>query len=753
MFRWAGISSVMLLAFTEVHCGTPEVQPWFDWTLPRAERVAKLLAAMTTEEKIAQMVVDAPEIPRLGVKAYHWRNNVQHGLVDNGVSTQFVQTIGMAATWSAADIYAAGRVTSVEARAKHNIALKENDGNSVMDYGLDLWGPVGNLFRDPRWGRGQETYGEDPYLAAVLTQNYVDSLQTGEQADIYQTLATCKAFVAYSVDNMPPRLSFDPNITETDLNQYYFPVWESCAQRAASVMCAYNGVNGYPMCMSPMLKKVLRDGPTFNFTKPEQYIVTDSGALDFMVTEFKIFNSTVDSAAAGLNAGVDLNSGNVFKKLTTALDQKMVTTEQIDTAMTRLLHAKMAAGMFDPADRVAYSKYGADDIHNEAHLSVAEDLAVRSQVLLKNDNKTLPLSPKTKSIAVIGWGANDTYALLGNYYGCHFARGPVLANCSIVTPLHGIQMAFPDAEVTFTHGVDVESNDTSGFDAAVAAASAADVVVFVGGNRNCEGGQRQGGAHCEGEGQDRPDLQMPGEQTALITRLRSATKTLILAILTGGPIAMTYEAQHADAIIVMWYGGIKGGQALGTNLAGITQPTGRLPMTWVTGISQVPNELDMALDTAPGRTYRHLDQTPLYSFGYGMSGYTEFSYSNVKLSATSVPAGNPKAEVEVCVAVQNVGSVGAEEVVQVYAQPPKFNAKTPNLMLVAFVRTSLISAGETRTVCLPVSMNAFRLMSKETAPFTPNAGTYVLSVGGAQPGKQGTFVGDYVAQTLDLTLV
>eukprot|EP01059_Diplonema_ambulator_P010942 TRINITY_DN20956_c0_g2_i1.p1 TRINITY_DN20956_c0_g2~~TRINITY_DN20956_c0_g2_i1.p1 ORF type:complete len:756 (+),score=253.23 TRINITY_DN20956_c0_g2_i1:144-2270(+) len=692
---------------------------------------------MTDAEKISQMITNATAIDRLGVNAYHWRNNVLHGDVDNGVSTQFTQAVGMAATFSTEWLYKAARITANEQRAKYNIALQQNNGSSVMNYGLDLWGPVANLMRDPRWGRAEETFGEDPLLSLKLAEAFVDGLQNGPQEDIYQTLATCKAFTAYGVDNEPPRLEFDPNITQTDLRQYYFPVWEMCAKKAVSVMCAYNGINGYPMCMSPMLQGVLRD--EFGFTKPENYIVTDTGALEFMVTKFHMFQNYTQAAVAGLTAGVDLNSGTVYDYLTQALQDGSIDRQQLDTAVRRLFTARIAAGTFDPPSTVIYSNLSQADIQSPANLEVAEEVALRSQVLLKNEGGLLPIAPTSvKNVLVVGWGANDTYALLGNYYGCHFGTyGPVLDNCSLTTPLQGIKNVYEahGATVTYSYGVDVESNVTSGFADAVEKAKTADVVFFVGGNRNCEGGQGQGGVHCEGEGHDRPDLEMPGEQTNLMQQLLAVNKKTVLVVLTGGPISMNWEAENLPAIIVMWYGGSRGGQAVADLLAGNVSPSGKLPMTWPTGVAQLPDMLDMALDTPPGRTYRYLDQMPLYKFGFGLT-YSKVEVADGTVTPNSMPAGVGFAT-QVCATITNKGSVAVEEVLQVYAQPPKkYSSKTPNTYLVGFQRSSLIQPGASQKVCAQVETTSLRLVD---ATFAPQPGTYKLTISTA-PANGGKFV-------------
>lgn len=444
---------------------TVSTRPWLDISVPRADRVSALLKAMTIEEKVAQLVVDTPPIVRLGVPAYHWRNNILHGTVDNGVSTQFPQSIGMAASFSPESLRRAARVMADEQRAKHNIELARNRGNSTMDYGLDLWGPNINMFRDPRWGRGQETYGEDPILTAHLLEGFVDGLQRGPQTtntlgeSLYETIATCKHFVGYSVDKSPPRLSFDPNVSETDLRQYFYPAWEKCATTAVSVMCAYNGINGYPMCMSPLIGDVLRGDFGFGENKPEAYIVTDSGALDFMVSQYRRFQNSEDAAVAAMSAGVDLNSGEVYHKLGPALKAGKITLTQLDVALTRLFSARMAMGLFDPANSSVYSQLSQADIMSERNRNEALSMSHKALLLLKNDPprrlgvseadtslSLLPFDPKSmpkKRIAVIGWGANDTYAPLANYMGCGFSSwSPRLKNCSIVTPLEGIRNKF-----------------------------------------------------------------------------------------------------------------------------------------------------------------------------------------------------------------------------------------------------------------------------------------------------------------------
>ena len=754
---------------------------WFDTALPRAQRVSALLAAMTDAEKIAQLVVGTPAIARLGVKSYHWRNNILHGTVDNGVSTQFPQAVGMAASWDPAGLRRAARVMSDEQRAKHNIMKAQQGGNSIMDYGLDLWGPNINMFRDPRWGRGQETYGEDPFLTSSLLRSFVGGLQQGAQTQnalgerFYETLATCKHFAGYTVDEMPPRLSFDPNVSQTDLRQYFLPAWEACASTAVSVMCSYNGLNGNPMCMSPMIEGVLR--AEFNFSRhPENYVVTDSGAVDFMVSKMckdpaadprhcvHKFSSTVDAAVASFHAGVDLNSGSEFSKMGPMLSNNTITAAQVDTALTRLFHARMSLGLFDPDNATVYSQLGPADVMSEAHRDEALSMSEKSILMLRNVGELLPLKASTlkkKKIAVIGWGANDTYATLANYMGCGFGSwSPRLKNCSIITPLGGIRKRFAKlgVDVSFSHGCDVESNSTAGFAAAVALAKAADVVLYVGGNRNCEGGQGHGGAHCESEGHDRPDLEMPGVQTALLKLLHAANPNVVLAMLTGGPISINWEAQNIPSILTIWYGGELMGEALANAMAGDVSPAGRSPYTWPTGLSQVPPELEMSPAFPPGRTYRYLTQVPLFSFGFGLS-YGKFAYSAGRVAPEHVAAGSAAKEVAVCAEIANVGSLASEEVVQAYASPAgSVNADSPpRSQLIGFERTQVLAPGDKATVCISVELSSLRLMAQggtTQSDYRVLSGEYTITISGKSPGPAGKYVakGEDDAVTVQLSI-
>lgn len=731
--------------------------PWLNWTLPTATRAKALVAAMQPEEKTPQLVVDAPAIERLQVPAYHWRSNVLHGLVSNGVSTVFPQAIGMAAAFDAPLLQRSARVWADEQRAKHNVAVNASGGASPMDYGVNLWGPNINSFVHPLWGRGQETYGESPTLSGLLVRAAVRGLQFTEDG-IMETGATAKHFDAYSVDKEPPRLSYLPNISATDLRQHYFPAFTAAVDAGvSSIMCSYNGVAttlgnasfATPMCMSPMLQSVLRDEMGF-----EGYIVTDSGALEFMVSKFHRFNNTEDVAVAAISAGVDLNSGEIFDKpLASAVTGGRVSQDQLDAALLRLFTARIDSGTLDPPSRVPFSGLGPSVPNSEPNRQVALQMARESLVLLKNEANLLPLAlgeGGVRNVAVVGPAANDTYRMAGNYQGCtHGAWQPLMPGCNITTPLAGVHSVFGGVDgvsVDFVEGCAQESNDTSGFAAATSLAVDSDVVIAFMGLRNCEGGQGMGGAHCESEGHDRPDLQLPGVQTEFVQALVATGTPVVLVLSGGGPVATVWEAQHVPAILETWYSGALGGIAVAEALAGKFSPSGRLPVTFYTGMAQLPADPEgMRLAGSPGRTLRYLDQTPLWAFGFGLS-YTNFTYSGVSVSPSTVQssAGARGISVDVCATVTNVGGTAADEVVEVFASletPDRFagQASVPLKQLAGFNRTGVVQAGKAVLACVAVNTTALLTVAPNGA-YGLQPGMYNISIGGRAPGAVGSFV-------------
>jgi beta-glucosidase len=503
--------------------------------------------------------------------------------------------------------------------------------------------------------------------------------------------------------------------------------------------------------MSPLIQEVLRGEMGF-----EGYVVTDSGAVEFMVSKFKRFTNLTDASAASLNAGADLNSGGSFSKgLPAALATGAVNETRLKQALARLFKARIELGLFDGNDG-PFDKLGAADIASPANVATALAVAEESIVLLKNEKATpgakkplLPLDLNSKpTVAIIGPAANDSYRMLGNYYGCSVGTwGPVLSGCNVSTPLNAIQRDVEHAggSVQYALGCDQETNRTTGFAEALSAAKSSDVVVVVLGLRNCEGGQGHGGHNCESEGHDRDVLSLPGVQGELLKELvQKSRKPVVMVLLNGGPVSTPYAAENVPALVEAWYGGSEGGNALSNVLFGRTSPAGRLPFSIVKSVTDLPDDLDMDPTAKPhGRTYRYFNETPLYNFGYGLS-YTTHTYSKFEMP-TVVHASKDK-NVTACCTVTNAGSFLSQEVVQLYAtrQPdppahaPSRLSHVPRVQLVSFTRTAAISPGDSLRVCLPVDIDSLRLWSGTN--FAVQPGTYSFFIGPSAPGPRGIFV-------------
>eukprot|EP00912_Choanoflagellata_sp_UC4_P002052 UC4_evm8s1308 len=718
--------------------------PWLDTNLSPSVRAQSLVSQLSVPDLVDQLITDTPSVSINGfdLPAYHWRNNVLHGLVDNGVSTQFPQATGLAATWNPDLLEEVGDVCGKEQRAKHNIATSYNNlrNPSPMDFGLDLWGP--NI---KRWGRGQETYGECPTLTSVLATRMIKGLQSSPgttPSTRMKTIATPKHFDAYSVDKEPPRLEFDPNITESDLYQYYFPAFRAAVEAGAgSIMCSYNGINGAPMCMSPLIQSVLRDEMGF-----KGYVVTDSGAVDFMVSRFHKFKNTTVAAEASLNAGVDLNSGTCFKTLENSLASGAVNKTRLMEAATRLFTARVSLGLLDPPGFGPFDKLGPADIMSPQNMDVALRAAEESIVLLRNEDGKLPLKSETKSstVGVIGPAADDVYRQLGNYYGCSNGTwGSVLPDCKISTYLESINKTVSEAKgkVLYSKGCDQESNYTGGIGEALDVARKSDIVLMFLGLRNCQGGQGVGGPNCESEGHDREHIELPGKQQDLLEAVASIGKPVVLILTAGGPLSTPWAAKHVPAILMVWYGGAMAADALvNTIWERGSAPSGKLPFAIVQSTSDLPEELDMNLSSPPGRTYRYFTGTPLYNFGFGLS-YSRLEYSDLEVP-DSISVSSDKTQ-KACCKIKNSGAIATRDVVQLYASrltavPSAKNV--PNVQLVSFLKTDNIPAGGLTRVCLDIDLSKIRLYVDQK--YEVQVGKLALYVGPSAPGRRGEYVGE-----------
>jgi len=799
--------------------------------LPAEQRAADLVKRMTLEEKVLQMQNSAPALDRLHIPAYDWWNEALHGVARAGKATVFPQAIGLAATWDRGLMHRVADVISTEARAKYNEAVRVGDHSRY--HGLTFWSPNINIFRDPRWGRGMETYGEDPFLTGQMAVAFIHGLQ-GDDAHYFKTIATAKHFAVHSGPE-PSRHQFDARPSARDLNQTYLPAFRAAIVegKADSVMCAYNRVDGIPACANTdLLQKTLHDEWGFR-----GYVVSDCGAISDIFRGHKYKATAAEASAVAVKAGTDLTCGTEYRSLVEAVKLGLITEAEVDRALERLFVARFKLGMFDPPERVPFSKIPYTVNDSEEHRRAARAAARESIVLLKNDG-TLPLKSGVRSIALIGPSADDEDALAGNYNGFSSRH---------VAPLEGIRRQFDRVQVKFALGatytpqspapiaVDALTADgshpgmlaeyfangnlegspviqrredrpnlhpgmppagvpsTGGISArwsgvlrpplagdyqfaprgggrggvrlfledkelvpdaaagrgrtpmlaahleagqsyrirlemraqsaaaasaslgwippadallaqAVDAVKSSDVTVaFVGLSPNLEG-EEMPVAIPGFSGGDRTDLTLPAPQEKLIEAAIGTAKPVVIVLTNGSALGVSYAAEHAAAVVELWYGGEESGTAIADTLAGVNNPAGRLPVTFYKSVADLPAFDDYSMN---GRTYRYFKGQPLWGFGFGLS-YSKFQYTALKTRRT-------KDGGHVTVRIKNDSPREGDEVAQLYIAGGADQAIRD---LRGFERVHL-RAGETKEVEFAV-----RDLPKEKVK---------ISVGGGQP--------------------
>lgn len=688
-------------------------------------RVDDLVSRMTLEEKISQMQHTAPAIERLGIPAYNWWNEALHGVARNGVATVFPQAIGMAATWNPELIYQEADIISTEARAKYYEAISKNQHGIYQ--GLTFWSPNINIFRDPRWGRGQETYGEDPFLTSKIGIAFVKGLQ-GNDPEYFKVVATAKHFAVHSGPESS-RHSYDAWPSETDLYETYLPAFEALVREAGvySFMGAYNRVYGIPACANNfLLEKILRGKWGFN-----GYVVSDCWAVSDFYNGHKFVPDAPKAAALAVKAGTDLSCGPEYGKLLDAVRLGYISEAEIDVSVKRLFTARMKLGMFDPQEMVPYGAIKTTDNDTEPHRQFARKVAQESIVLLKNENSVLPLSRKTKSLAVIGPYADELSVLLGNYNGDPSRP---------VNILQGIRnKAGKNIRINHSVGVDppeklirdtVRQKLQAGMEKeALQIGAKSEVIVFVGGiSPELEGEEMP--VQIDGfSGGDRTHLDMPKSQQLLLEKLILLKKPIVLLLTNGSALSVNWAQPNIPAIIECWYPGEEGGNAVADVLFGDCNPAGRLPVTFYKSVNDLPPFDDYKME---GRTYRYFKGEPLYAFGYGLS-YTQFSYSGITSGSKSYSAGQ---SVAIKVTVKNIGNYDGDEVVQVYCVQPESVSTRPIKTLVAFQRIYL-KRGESREVSLTVAPEQLRHFDPKMGDYTIASGNYNFQVGAASDDIRG----------------
>ena len=684
---------------------------------PFDERARELLSQLTLEEKILLMTNVSKGIDRLDIAPYDWWNEALHGVARAGQATVFPQAIGLAATFDEQAVYEMFDMVSDEARAKHHDAVQNNDYSRYK--GLTFWTPNINIFRDPRWGRGMETYGEDPFLTSIMGIACVRGLQGDPNAKYNKAHACAKHYAVHSGPEWN-RHSFDAkNISQRDLWETYLPAFKELVVTAGvkEVMCAYNRFEGEPCCASDaLLIDILRN--TWGY---DNVVVSDCGAINnFFVRGRHETHETVEKAVAdAVITGTDLECGNTYKALIEAVNTGLITEEQIDVSVFRLLRARFELGLFDDDSLVSWSNIPMSVVESEKHKAKALEMARKSMVLLSNKNNTLPLSKDLKKVAVMGPNANDSVMLWANYNG---------TPTKTITILEGIQSKLPAGSVVYDKVCDhVNDQGFTDYDAVAATVADADAIIFVGGLSPLLEGEEMRVELPGFRGGDRTNIDLPDVQVKVLAALEKLGKPVIFVVCAGSTLALSQEAELTDAILNVWYAGQMGGTAVADVLFGDYNPAGRLPLTFYASSDQLPDFEDY--DMSKGRTYRYFKGKPLFPFGHGLS-YTEFQYEKANLNKNSIKNNE---NLSLNITLKNTGDRDGDEVVQVYVRNLQDPAG-PLKSLRAFKRIN-VKAGATEQVKINLPPTTFEFFDPNTNTMTVKPGKYEVLYGGSSDDK------------------
>ena len=689
--------------------------------LSAEERAESLLGELTLEEKVSLMMNASAPIERLGIKEYDWWNEALHGIARNGLGTVFPMPIGMAASFDPEALHDVFVTVSDEARAKNTKAIQE--GSSKQYQGLTVWTPNINIFRDPRWGRGIETYGEDPYLTATLGVEVVKGLQCLGEDEKYDKLHACaKHFAVHSGPEWNRHEFNAENIKPRDLYETYLPAFEALVKDAnvKEVMCAYNRFEGEPCCDSDqLLIHILRN--EWNY---QGLVVSDCWAIPDFYREKNSHQTHPDAASASASAvlsGTDLECGSSYESLVDGVKRGLIKETDIDVSVKRLLKARYELGEMDDPKEVSWTKIPYSIVASKEHHEQALDMARKSMTLLQNKNNTLPLKRGGKTIAVMGPNANDSIMQWGNYNGIP---------ASTITILEGIRrFAGKDDKVIYVPGCSwVETTLTLedqtkvevNIPQTIAQVKNADVVIFVGGITPRLEGEEMGVDLPGFRGGDRTDIELPAIQRQMLKALKSSGKKVVLVNCSGSAIGLEPETQSCDAILQAWYPGEAGGQAVAEVLFGDYNPSGRLPVTFYKNINQLPDFEDYNMT---GRTYRYFKDEPLFPFGYGLS-YTTFAYGEMQAPASA----KVNKTFKVTIPVTNQGSIDGDEIVQLYLKK-QGDEEGPIKALRAYKRVH-IPAGKTIQVELELTPKQLVWWDKETNTMRTQTGTFDIMIGG-----------------------
>ncbi|ROR31421.1 beta-glucosidase [Mobilisporobacter senegalensis] len=680
------------------------------------QRAKELVAKMTLEERAGQLTYNSPAIKRLGIPAYNWWNEALHGVARAGTATSFPQAIGLAAIFDEEFLSKIADTIATEGRAKYNESAKHEDRDIYK--GLTFWSPNVNIFRDPRWGRGHETYGEDPYLSGRLGVAFIKGMQ-GEGR--YLKGAACAKHFAVHSGPEDLRHEFDARVNDKDLYETYLPAFEACVKEAQveAVMGAYNRTNGEPCCGShTLLKDILRDKWEF-----DGHVVSDCWAIKDFHMHHHVTSTAEESVALAMDAGCDLNCGNMYLYLMQAHKNGLVTEEQITQAAERLFTTRFKLGLFEKTE---YDDIPYEMVECKEHTELAIEAARKSIVMLKNDG-ILPIDKNNiKTVGVIGPNANSRLALKGNYYG---------TSSRYITLLEGIQDEVgEEVRVLYSKGCELIKSKTETLAEehdrlmeAVTVAEHSDIVILCLGLDETIEGEELDEGNNSGSG-DKKDLELPEVQRRLLEKITKLGKPVILCLIAGSAINLSFADEHCNGILQTWYPGARGGKAVADILFGKCSPSGKLPVTFYRTLDNMPEFTDYSMTN---RTYRFMKEEALYPFGYGLT------YGNVVCtSAKFVEPIVQNKDIKIEVDVENKGDFGTEEVIQVYIKDLESKYAVLNYSLCGFKRIRLES-NEKKKINISFPFQSLKVINEKGEKILDSS-KFRVHVGTSQPDERST---------------
>jgi len=683
----------------------------------------KLIELMTIEEKASQMLSTSKALPNYGIEMYNWWNEALHGVARSSKATVFPQAIAMAATFDPELIQQTADAISTEARAMHNIFKAK--GMRTEYTGLTFWSPNINIFRDPRWGRGHETYGEDPFLTGKIGTAFVYGLQ-GNHYKYLKVAAGAKHFAVHSGPESR-RHSFNAKVSDQDLYETYLPAFKELVNANVEiVMCAYNRLNDEPCCGSSiLLNNLLRKNWGF-----KGHVVSDCGAIYDIKPNHNYTLSDEESVAYAIKGGVDLNCGSLYNLIPDAIEKGFLLEEELDQSLKRLLVTRMKLGALNKVDDNPYDNLNKDDINSKEHIELARNVASKSIVLLKNENNILPLSKDINRLFITGPNAANVNTLLGNYNGL---------SSNIVTPLEGIISKVSNGTIIrFNKGVDLIHNNHGRMESSASLAGSSDVTIAIMGISALIEGE-QGDAVSSDANGDRSKIALPKNQINYLKALRkrSGNKPIILIIKSGSAIDLSEIYDEVDAIIYAWYLGEQGGNAIADVIFGDINPSGKLPITIPESISHLPDYEDYSMNN---RTYRFTNYKPMFPFGFGLS-YSSFIYSDLVIDNKNSVEGD---SIILNFNIRNNSKFSGEEVIQLYVKAMDAPFRTPNSSLKFFERINL-QPGEKRNINMFVNNDMLSSIN-ENGDTEIVKGSYKIFIGGSSPGDRSAQLGKPVQE-------